>query len=111
MLNPFSDLGKVQREIRQSKIIGGYTNQKDALRAAQDVLLDAKNPSSKYIIMVTDGAPTQNEGEESDVAKRLRSQGVEIIMIGKCRQKVTITDMLNLKSALILKISLNLFCY
>lgn len=79
----FSDVNLIRQDIRNSRNIGGYTNQAGALRAVQDVLLDIRTPAAIYVIMVTDGAPTQNAGQESSVARDIRNRGSQIITIGE----------------------------
>ena len=63
--------------------MGGFTNQYDALRKTQNILYNARNGSSKYVIFITDGSPTMEQGREAKLARSLREQGVVIIAIGK----------------------------
>lgn len=62
--------------------MGGYTNHADAFRKAILVFATRRSKSAQYIIMVTDGEPTWEQGNEFGYADQLKGQGVIIIMIG-----------------------------
>ena len=78
-----SSLERILNEANAMIQIGDTTNQAAALQNAEQVLFDARIPSAKYVIMVTDGIPNVDVGREIAMAQRLRNQGIRFILIGE----------------------------
>ena len=78
-----SDVSVIESAIQSAPFLGSYTNHAAALRMAEYSFLEARINSTRYIIIVTDGLPTKEEGQESIYARRLREDGVMILAIGR----------------------------
>ena len=79
----FSDTNTIKRAIENTTLRGYGRNQALGLRRAQDILYKARTPSDRYVILVTTGAASLEEGAEKKTADRLTKQGVKIIVLGK----------------------------
>ena len=63
--------------------IGGFTNTKEGLERAQEIFNEDRRAGvNQILIIITDGKPTLNIGEEVPVAQNIRNRGIRIIGLG-----------------------------
>ena len=64
--------------------IGGFTNTADGLTKAQEIFQQDRRPGiNRILIIITDGKPTLNIGEEVPVAQNIRRDNIRIAALGK----------------------------